>query len=125
MCECYDTGNIVSCSDGNSTIKSGYWFGSVNGKSTVTSCPNDYCDFICCEITNGIYHLSPVRANQCRLHKSGTTYGNCKKGYTLSFDSPKCLEIDKCTTGQMILVITLSLLYWIAVVITILYNGVL
>ena len=118
-CECYDIGNIVSCSDSNSTIKRGYWFGSVNGKSTVTFCPNDYCDFSCCEITNGIYHLSPVRANQCRSHRSDTACGNCKKGYTLSFDSPECVEIDKCTTGQMILVITLSLLYWIATVVTV------
>ena len=118
-CECYNTGNIVSCSNSNSTIKRGYWFGSVNGKSTVTSCPNDYCDFSCCEITNGIYHLSPVRANQCRSHRSGTACGNCKKGYTLSFDSTECVEIHKCTIGQMILVITLLLLYWIAVVVTV------
>ena len=118
-CECYDTGNIVSCSDSNSTIKRGYWFGNLNGKSTVTSCPNDYCDFSCCEITNGIYHLSPIRANQCRSHRSGTACGNCKKGYTLSFDSPECVEMHKCTTGQTILVITLSLLYWIAVVVTV------
>ena len=118
-CECYDNGNIVSCSDSNSTIKRGYWFGNVNGKSTVTSCPNDYCDFSCCEITNGIYHLSPVRANQCRSHRSGTACGNYKKGYTLSFDSPECVDIHKCTTGQTILVITLSLLYWIAVVVTV------
>ena len=118
-CECYDTSIIISCSDSNSTIKRGYWFGSVNGKSTVTFCPNDYCDFSCCEITNGIYHLSPVRANQCRPHRSGTACGNCKKGYTLSFDSPECVDINKCTTGQMILVITLSLLYWIAVVVTV------
>ena len=116
-CECYDTGNIVSCSDSNSTIKRGYWFGNVNGKATVTFCPNDYCDFSCCEITNGIYHLSPVRANQCRSHRSGTACGNCKKGYTLSFNSPECVDINKCTTGQTILVITLSLLYWIAVVV--------
>ena len=119
ICECYDTGNIVSCSDSNSAIKRGYWFGNVNGKSTVASCPNDYCDFSCCEITNGIYHLSPVRANQCRSHRSGTACGNCKKGYTLSFDSPECVEIENCTTGQTILVITLSLLYWIAVVVTV------
>ena len=118
-CKCYDTGNIVSCSDSHSTIKRGYWFGNVNGKSTVTFCPNDYCDFSCCEITNGIYHLSPVRANQCRSHRSGTACGNCKKGYTLSFDSPECVEIHKCTTGQTILVITLSLLYWITVVVTV------
>ena len=116
-CICYDTKNIISCSKSNSTIKRGYWFGSVNGKSTVTSCPNDYCNFTCCEITNGIYHLSPVRVNQCGSHRSGTACGNCEKGYTLSFDSPKCLKISKCTIGQMLLVILLSMIYWIAVLV--------
>jgi len=118
-CECYDTKNIISCSGSNSTIKRGYWFGSISGKSTVTSCPNDYCNFTCCEITNGIYHLSPVRANQCRPHRTGAACGNCEKGYTLSFDSPQCVEVNKCTIEQTILVITLSLLYWIAVVVTV------
>ena len=118
-CECYDTENIVSCSGSSSTINKGYWFGQVNGKSTVAYCPNDYCNFTCCEITNGIYHLSPVRANQCRPHRSGTACGNCEKGYTLSFDSPDCVEVNKCTTGQTVLVITLSLLYWIAVVVAV------
>ena len=120
-CECYhnDTENIISCSGSDSTIKRGYWFGIVNDKSTVTSCPNDYCNFTCCEITNGIYHLSPVRANQCKPHRSGTACGNCEKGYSLSFDSPNCVEVDKCTIGQTVLVITLSLLYWIAVVVAV------
>ena len=117
-CECYDTENIISCSGSNSTIKRGYWFGNVTGKSTVTHCPNDYCNFTCCEITNGIYHLSPVRANQCRPHRSGTACSDCEKGYTLSFDSPECVEINKCTTDT-ILVITLSLLYWIVVVVAV------
>ena len=70
-CQCYDTKNIISCSGSNSTIKRGYWFGSVNGKQTITTCPNDYCNFTCCEINNGIYHLSPVRLNQCKPHRSG------------------------------------------------------
>ena len=118
-CDCYDTENIISCTGSSSTIKRGYWFGRVRGKSTVTSCPNDYCNFTCCEITNGIYYLSPVRANQCRPHRSGTACGNCEKGYTLSFDSPDCVEVNKCTTGQTVLVITLSLLYWIAVVVAV------
>ena len=118
-CECYDTEDIISCSGSSSTIKRGYWFGSINGKSTVTSCLNDYCNFTCCEITNGIYHLSPVRANQCRPHRSGTACGSCEKGYTLSFDSPDCVEVNKCTIGQTVLVITLSLIYLIAVVITV------
>ena len=118
-CECYNTKEIISCSGSSSTIKRGYWFGSVNGKSTVASCPNDYCNFTCCEITNGIYHLSPVRANQCRAHRSGTACSNCEKAYTLSFDSPECIEINNCTVGQTLLVILLSLLYWIAVIVTV------
>ena len=117
-CECYNTGDIISCSGSNSTIKRGYWYGSVTGIPTVATCPDDYCNFTCCEITNGIYHLSPVRANQCRPHRSGTACSNCEEGYTLSFDSPKCVEVNRCTFG-LILVITLSLLYWIAVVIAV------
>ena len=118
-CECYSTKNIISCSGSSSTIKRGYWFGTVNDKSTVASCPNDYCNFTCCEITNGIYHLSPVRANQCKAHRSGTACGNCEKGFTLSFDSPECIDINKCTVGQTVLVTALSLLYWIAVIVTV------
>ena len=117
-CECYNTGDIISCSGSNSTIKRGYWYGSVTGIPTVATCPNDYCNFTCCEITNGIYHLSPVRANQCRPHRSGTACGSCEEGYTLSFDSPKCVAANRCTFGLM-LVITLSLLYWIVVVIAV------
>ena len=117
-CECYNTGDIISCSGSNSTIKRGYWYGSVTGTPTVTTCPNDYCNFTCCEITNGIYHLSPVRANQCRPHRSGTACGSCEEGYTLSFDSPNCVEVKRCTVG-LILVTTLSLLYWIVVVIAV------
>ena len=119
QCECYETENIISCSGSNSTIKRGYWFGSINGKSTVTSCPNDNCDFTCCEITNGIYHLSPVRANQCKPHRSGTACGDCEKGYSLSYDSNNCVDVNKCTIGQTVLVITLSLLYCIAVVVAV------
>ena len=118
-CECYDTKNIVSCSGSSSTIKRGYWFGIVTGKPTVTSCPNNYCNFTCCEITNGIYHLSPVRVNQCRPHRSGTACGDCNEGYTLSFDSPECIDVSKCTVGQTVLVTTLSLLYWVVAVVAV------
>ena len=93
-------------------------YGSVTGEPTVTTCPNDYCNFTCCEITNGIYHLSPARANQCRPHRSGTACGSCEISYTLSFDSPECVEVKGCTVG-LVLVTTLSLLYWIAVVVAV------
>ena len=118
-CECYNNKDIISCSGSNSTIKRGYWFGTVAGKPTVTTCPNDYCDFTCCKNTNDIFHLSPSRAKQCRLHRSSTACGNCEKGYTLSFDSPECIEVNRYTIGQTILVIVLSLLYWIAAVVVV------
>ena len=119
ICECFNTKNIISCSGSNSTIKKNYWFGIVSGKPTVASCPNNYCDFTCCQITSGIYHLSPIRANQCKPHRSGTACGNCQKGYTLSFDSPECVEVNKCTVGRTVLVIALSMLYWIGIVVAV------
>ena len=118
-CTCYNTHNIISCSNHSSTIQRGFWFGNVDGKATVTSCSNNYCNFTCCEITNGIYHLWPVRKNQCRAHRSGAACGNCEKGYTLSFDSAECLEVKKCTVTQKILVASLSLLYWITIVVAV------
>ena len=84
-CECYNASDVVFCSGSSSTIKRGYWFGSVTGKPTVAFCPVNYCNFTCCETYNGYYHLSPVRDNQCRSHRSGTACGNCDDGYTLPF----------------------------------------
>ena len=39
-CVCYSDSDIVSCSGSTSSIKRGYWFGEVDGKATVTTCPN-------------------------------------------------------------------------------------
>jgi len=119
-CICYDKIDAVICSGSNSTIKKGYWFGVVNGQPTVSVCPVNYCDFTCCDTTDGFYHLSPLRTNQCRLHRSGSACGNCEEGWTLSFDSTECVSVDKCTTGQTVLVVTLTVLYWIAVVVAVL-----
>ena len=118
ICECYtdDDDDTVLCSGSSSTIKRGYWFGSVTGKPTVTFCPINYCNFTCCKASNGYYHLSPVKDNQCRSHRSGTACGSCRDGYTLSFDSPKCVDVDSCTAGQTLLVILLTVTYWIVMV---------
>ena len=105
------------CSGSSSTIKRGYWFGSVTGKPTITFCPINYCNFTCCETSNGYYHLSPVRTDQCRSHRSGTACVSCKYGYTLSFDSTECVSIESCTAGQTVLVILLTVTYWMAIVI--------
>ena len=115
-CECYNNKDIVFCSGGNSTIKRGYWFGKVSEKPTVTVCPVNYCDFTCCEASNGYYHLSPARENQCRSHRDGTACGSCVDGYTLSFDSTECVKVDSCTAGQKVLVILLTVIYWIVMV---------
>jgi len=116
-CICYYKNEIVSCSGSTSTIKIGYWFGIVDGKRTVTVCPNNYCNFTCCETTNGFYELSPVRTDQCSPHRTGTACGSCEEGYTLSFDTANCVSIEKCTIGQTALVVVLSIVYWIALVI--------
>ena len=115
-CECYNASDIVFCSGSSSTIRRGYWFGKVTEKPTVTICPINYCNFTCCETSNGYYQLSPVRDNQCRSHRSGTACGSCTYGYTLSFDSTECVEVDSCTAGQKVLVILLTMTYWIVMV---------
>ncbi|XP_065894020.1 uncharacterized protein [Dysidea avara] len=116
-CVCYSDSDIVSCSGSTSFIKRGYWYGEVNDKATVTVCPNSYCNFACCETANGFFKLSPDRVNQCNSQRSGTACGSCKEGYTLSFDSIECVSVDTCTTGQTVLVVTLSILYWVVIVI--------
>jgi len=115
-CECYGE-NIVSCSGSTSSIKRGYWFGEINDNATVTLCPNNYCNFTCCETTNGYYQLSPGRTNQCNLQRYGPACGRCKEGYTLSFDSAECISVGKCTPGLTALIIISSMIYWIAIVI--------
>ena len=96
-----------------------YWFGNVTGKPTVTFCPINYCNFTCCETSNGYYHLSPVRNNQCRLHRSGIACGSCEEGYTLSFDSVECIHVNECNTVQTVLIAALVVLYWIVIIVTV------
>ena len=117
-CECYNENTIVVCSGSISTIKRGYWFGTVNEKLTVAICPIGYCDFSCCETNNGYHQLSQERENQCSSHRTGVACGNCEEGYTLSY-SADCVSVDKCTVGWTVLVVTLTLLYWITIVVAI------
>ena len=91
-------------------------FGNVTGKPTVTFCAINYCNFTCCETSNGYYHLSPVRDNQCRSHRSGVACGSCEEGYTLSFDSVECVYVNECSIGWTILLLVLVVLYWIIII---------
>ena len=75
QCECYSANDIVFCSGSSSTIKRGYWFGSVMGKPTVTFCPINYRNFTCCETSNRYYYLSPVRNRGMPRGVSGNPLG--------------------------------------------------
>ena len=103
------------CSGSSSAIKRGYWIGYVAGVQTVTFCPIGYCDFSCCKATDGYHHLSPARTNQCKAHRIGRACGNCEEGYTLPYYSSECVNIDKCTITWTIVVVILTVVYWVAI----------
>ena len=119
-CECLNTNNdVVFCSGSTSMIQRGYWFGEVDGKTTVAMCPMSYCDFTSCNTMSEFCPLFPERINQCRSHRSGTACGNCEKGYTLPYYSTECINRDNCTTAWTIIVIILTVLYWIVLVVAV------
>ena len=115
-CECYNNSGMVYCSGSSSAIKRSYWFGHVTGIPTVTFCPISYCNFTCCKTTNGYYQLSPTRNNQCKLHRAGIACGSCEKDYTLPYYSSECVNIDECTMTWTIVIVILTVLYWVAIV---------
>ena len=118
ICECFDNDNIL-CSGNTSMIQRGYWFGEVDGKSTVAVCPMSYCDFTGCNTAINLCHLFPERTNQCRSHRSGTACGDCEKGYTLPYSSTECINRDNCTALWTSIVILLTVVYWIVLVIAV------
>ena len=121
QCICYPRCDILQCNDDYIEIKIGYWVGYVSDHYTSSICPSDYCNFA--NQTNaslGYYGLSresEVSADdQCNSHRTGIACGKCKLGYTLSYDSPKCINKDKCPAGMTVLVVVLTILYWFAVI---------
>ena len=114
-CICYDYN--VKCNDDGNEIKRGHWFGSINGKATTSLCPNRYCKIAHRKQTSEGYFELPNTINaQCNDHRVGRACGECSLGYTLSYDSTDCISVDQCGTGWTVLVMTLTCLYWIAVV---------
>ena len=118
QCECFTTDDIVSCSP-NTTIKRDYWFGVVDGITTVSVCPNGYCNFSHREdeVSSGMFLLSPIQDDQCNEHRTGAACGECDPGYTLSYDSVDCVSIDDCHYKYIIAVILGTLAYWILVIV--------
>jgi len=119
-CVCYNHKDIVECYGDYSEIKRGYWFGTLtnSSKPTVSLCPNRYCDFgKQRKETRQGYCIIPHRSDdQCNSHRTGVACGECKQGYTLAYDSPDCINVDECSAGMTILVIVLTILYWIVIV---------
>ena len=121
QCICYKTDGIVSCSDGkvSANIMKGYWFGMVNDKPTVVTCPINYCKYGHCETATGMCSLPHSLDGQCSSHRTGPACGNCINGYTLSFGFVKCVNTNKCTTGEMILVVMITMVYWAVIVVVV------
>ena len=120
-CKCYEESeDIIRCQKGYAEIKHGYWFGiapSPKRKVTVSSCPINYCDYrMDAETNNGYYKLPEEMNDQCNSYRTGVACGECKSGYTLTYDSPNCVNTDSCSAGMTTLVVTLTIIYWIIVV---------
>ena len=117
-CVCYEQGkDIIQCQQDYAEIKYGYWFGSVNFQErTVSLCPIHYCNFKE-ESSKGYYKLPKKLSDQCSSHRTGVACGECKSGYTLAYDSPDCVNVNKCSVGITLLVVALTILYWAMVVV--------
>ena len=119
QCVCYEqTKDIIRCQPDYAEIKYGYWFGvAIPTKRTVSICPIHYCEYDThAETNNGYYKLPTELNDQCSLRRTGVACGECKSGYTLAYDSPDCVNVNKCSAGITVLVVTLTILYWIIVV---------
>ncbi|XP_065901653.1 uncharacterized protein [Dysidea avara] len=115
-CVCYHN-DVVECYDDYNEIKSGYWFGNVNGITTTSLCPNQYCSLMHRRKTReGYIELTDRMNDQCAYYRSGPACGECRPGYTLTYDSTNCIHVDHCSTGMTVLVVALTFLYWIAIV---------
>jgi len=117
QCICYPYSDIVHCYRNYSEIKIGYWVGFLSEHYTSSICPRNYCNFAKrTETKPGFYALPREPDDLCNSHRTGVACGECKPGYILACESSDCISRDKCSAGMTILVIVLSILYWIVIV---------
>ena len=118
QCVCYPHPDIVHCTEEYSEIKIGYWIGFLTKQHYTSSiCPSSYCNFAKrTKTSEGYYAIPSKQDDQCSSHRTGVACGECKSGYTLAYDSPDCINTDKCSAGMTILVIVLTVVYWITIV---------
>ena len=117
-CDCYHHQDIVECVEDYNEIKRGYWFGTVRNTTTVSLCPNQYCEYgkHRKETSPGYCIIPQELDDQCKLHRTGVACGDCSSGYTLTYDSPDCISHQHCSPLMTTLVIVLTILYWIAII---------
>ena len=118
-CVCYDQSkDIIRCQKDYAEIKYGYWFGiALFPERTVSLCPVHYCEYESNALTSNGYYILPEEHNdQCSSHRTGVACSECQSGYTLAYDSPDCINRDNCSAGMTVLVVALTILYWVIVV---------
>ena len=120
-CVCYHHQDIVECFSDYNEIKKGYWFGVVEHNTTVSLCPKRYCNFgNSRKETRQGYCMIPEKLDyQCRPHRTGVACGECSSGHTLPYDSPDCINRHHCLPVMTVLVVVLTVLYWIAIVVAV------
>lgn len=121
-CLCYGGGNDinVNCHDnpaaGAAEIKRGYWLGVIHSKYTTALCPINYCDFIHRAETRTDFHVLPsIVDGQCSSHRTGAVCSECSPGYTLAYASFDCVSTEQCSPYNTLIVVVLTVLYWIAI----------
>ena len=118
QCKCDDHDqDIIQCKQDYAEIKYQHWFGIVSPLLHTSSlCPAYYCDFDeRTETRDGYYSLPKQQDDQCNVNRVGMACGECTAGHTLAYDSTDCVDVDKCSTGMTVLVIILTVLYWIII----------
>ena len=120
VCTCNNISDLVQCMVNNVRIKKGYWCGDLDGNVIVSICPNSYCDFPLCDITEDYCDISSVQDYQCRSHRTGVACGNCEDNYTLAFDLEDCIPTSKCHIWLTILIFICVIVYWFIALLVIL-----
>ena len=118
QCECYDDDeDVIQCQQDYAEIKYQHWFGAFSSLLHTSSlCPAYYCDFDGrTETRDGYYNLPDEQDDQCNVNRVGMACGECTEGHTLAYDSADCIDVDKCSTGMTVLVVILSVVYWLLI----------
>lgn len=67
-------------------------------------------------VIDGYCTLSSIQDRQCSHNRAGPACSKCISGNVLSFDSNYCIEKSSCSAVMTLLIIIVSLLYWIFMV---------